>query len=315
MAAMHATALQADWESTAPLPEPNGGFMAGCVDGKIIIAGGTNWVDDVKHWLDRVHVYDPAADRWSAGPKLPHPLAYAASGSDGTKLFFAGGADGAKARREVYALDAALRLAKLGELPRAVAFPGGAVQDGRLYVLGGTPDPDDWGQVTAELLKVDLASGKTGVLPSLSALGHGLGIPAVVPSGSVMHTFSGAWLNPSTKEVTNVREAFAYDFATRVWRDAAPFHKPVRGLNAVLLDDRRIYLAGGYGTDEEGFLGEAFIFDAVSGRYNPAKAMPYRALTCLVKCGAHVYALGGEDVKKHRTAQCWRIRIEELANP
>src|SRR5688500_9107294 len=96
IALMHVTSLQADWEPVAPLPQPNGGFMAGCVGGKIIIAGGTNWKDDTKQWLDELHAFDPATNTWSAGGKLPHPLAYAACASDGSKLYFAGGADGTR---------------------------------------------------------------------------------------------------------------------------------------------------------------------------------------------------------------------------
>src|SRR4051812_33088890 len=111
MAAVHLTSLQADWEPVAPLPEPNGGFVAGCVDGKIVIAGGTNWKDDTKRWLDEVHLFDPSSNHWTTGPKLPHSLAYAACASDGTKLFFAGGADGTVGRKEVYSLDANLKLA------------------------------------------------------------------------------------------------------------------------------------------------------------------------------------------------------------
>lgn len=312
MVALHATALQADWESIAPLPQPNGGFVAGCAGGKIVIAGGTNWPDGTKHWLDAVHVYDPAANQWSTGPALPHPLAYAAAASDGTRLFLAGGADGKSARKEVYALDARLHLEKLGELPEPLSFAGAAFHDGKLLALGGTPDPDDWSKATADLREISLPSCKVRNLPPLTALGHGIGIPAVVTAGERILTFSGAWLNPSTKEVTNIGKAFAFDTATESWQAIAPFHKPVRGLNAVALDAHRVYLAGGYGTDAEGFLGEAFIYDAASDRYTPAKPLPFKALTSLILCGDYVYALGGEDKKQHRTDQSWRIRANEL---
>jgi N-acetylneuraminic acid mutarotase len=312
MAALHSSTLKADWESVTPLPEPNGGFFAGCVDGKIVIGGGTNWKDDAKRWLDTVHVFDPATGKWNPGPALPHSLAYAASSSDGTRLYVAGGADGTRARKEIYALDASLKVTKLGELSEPVAFAGGSLHKGHLYIMGGSPDPDDWSKVTADLRGVDVLTGKASILTPLTVLKHGCGITAMVPAGGRFFTFTGAWLDPATKVVANMKEAFAYDIATKSWRAITPFHKPVRGLNAVALDDRRIYLAGGYGTDEEGFLDEAFIYDTETDRYTPAKPMPFKALTCLVKCGGHVYALGGEDKKKHRSDQCWRIRVEEL---
>ena len=107
-------------------------------------------------------------------------------------------------------------------------------------------------------------------------------------------------------------EASAYDFAAQSWRSIRPFHKPVRGLNVITLDEKRVYLSGGYGTDAEGFLDEAFVYDTETDRYRPAKPMPFKALTCLVRCGGYLYALGGEDKKKHRTDQCWRVKVEEL---
>jgi N-acetylneuraminic acid mutarotase len=107
-------------------------------------------------------------------------------------------------------------------------------------------------------------------------------------------------------------EAFVYDFSSNSWSALKPFYKPVRGINEIALDDRHLYLAGGYGTDAEEFLGEAFIYDVDANRYTPAKPMPFKSLSCLVKCGGHIYALGGEDKKKHRTDQCWRIKIDEL---
>jgi N-acetylneuraminic acid mutarotase len=309
---MATSTSNADWESIAPLPEPNGGFVAGCVGGKVVIAGGTNWKDDTKQWLDAVHVFDPTTGKWSAGPKLPHSLAYAASGSDGSKLYFAGGADGTRARTEIYALDSTLVAIKLGDMPAPVVFAGGALHKSRLYVMGGSPDPDDWSKVTTDLREVSLPSGKASMRPPLDQLRHGCGITAMVAAGDRILTFTGAWLNPSTKVVANMSECFAFDTSSMAWRAITPFHKPVRGLNAVALDDRRVYLAGGYGTDEEGFLDEAFIYEVDTLRYTPAKPMPFKALTALVKCDGYVYVLGGEDKKKHRSDLCWRIKIDEL---
>lgn len=306
------TSSHADWEPIAPLPEPNGGCMAGSVAGKIIVAGGTNWKDGTKQWLDKVHVYDPATNRWSPGPALPHPIAYAAFASDGTKLYIAGGADGTQGRREVYALDAELRLKKVGELAAPVVFAGGAVSGGRLCLVGGTPGPDDWSKAVSDLYTFDLHTGTAGVAVPIAGLNHGLGIPAVAVAGGRLFSFTGAWLDGASNEVRNMAETFVHDFAKGSWNAAAPSPQAVRGLAAVTLDDNQIYLAGGYGTDAEGFLNKAFVYDVQAGRHVPAKALPFTAATCLVLCDGFVYALGGEDEKKHRTAQCWRIRTAEL---
>ena len=179
----------ATWEKLPPLPEPNGGCMADCVGGKIIVAGGTNWRNDEKRWLDTVWRFDPAKNVWHSGPKLPHPLAYATFAGDGARLYFAGGADGKQGRKEVYALDGQLKLTHLGDLPQPVVFAGGAIRDGRLHLFGGTPDPDDWTKAHTHHQTVTLADGRITSLAALTDLQHGLGLPAMTVVGSRIYTF------------------------------------------------------------------------------------------------------------------------------
>jgi N-acetylneuraminic acid mutarotase len=265
--------------------------------------------------LNKVWAYDPVTNRWTAGPPLPHPVAYAACASDGTHLYFAGGADGRKARDEVYALGADLKFKEVGRLPHPTVFSSGAWDDGKLQVLGGTPDVEDWTKVTHDLRGADLATGKVSVLSPLAELHHGIGIAAVVTISGKMFVFTGAWQATADDGVSNITEAFCYDFAKRQWHAILSYPKAVRGLAAVALGGQRIYLAGGYGSDEEGFLSEAFIYHTDTDRYTPALPIPFSAGTTLLQCGEWVYVLGGEDLKKHRTAQCFRISAQQLTLP
>ena len=79
-----------------------------------------------------------------------------------------------------------------------------------------------------------------------------------------------------------------------------------------MLDPRRIYLAGGYVSDEVGFTPDAFIFDPEKPAYHPATPLPYAGMVTLVRSGEWVYCLGGEDRKRHRSAAVHRIRAAEL---
>ena len=83
-------------------------------------------------------------------------------------------------------------------------------------------------------------------------------------------------------------------------------------MTAVALDDRRVYLAGGYKTDAEGFTSEGFIYDVKADAYSPARPLPYRACVGLVRLDGFVYCLGGEDKMKSRTDKFFRVRVDEL---
>lgn len=308
-----ATSLLADtWKSIAPLPEPNAGFAAGWVNGKLVIAGGTNWAEGVKRWLEKTWIYDHGANQWTAGPDLPRPLAYGAGASDGQQLWIAGGADGRQVCNEVLVLTEDGGWKHVGTMNHNVAFAGGAFVEGSLWIYGGTPDPDDWKQVTTALSSVSM-NGKSSAEPPLRREGAGIGLPAVVGLSGKLYAFTGAWIPAENGQVQNSMEAVAYDVASKSWAKATPYPVSARGVAAVALDDRHVYLAGGYGPDEVGFLDTAWIYDVRTQQYGKALPLPIKALTCLVKGeDGQVYALGGEDQKKHRSAACFRIPVAAL---
>lgn len=295
----------ADWEAIAPLPQPAAGFVTGVINHQIIVAGGTNWPDGTKHWLDTVWAYDPVANEWSEGPALPHPLAYAAYAASADQLFFAGGADGKQGRREIYSLNADLKLTHHGNLPQPLAFASGAFLHDQLHIVGGTSTPDDWSRVLPQHLVITLSDAKqSGATP----LDQALGLPAIAQASNQLFLFTGAFFD-AQQQVHNLDLARSWG---QSWKHLTPYPIAARGVAAIALNDKHIYLAGGYGTDAQGFLADAWLYDISHDRYLPAVKLPIAATLALVRCGDHIYALGGEDQKKHRTAACFRIPITEL---
>ena len=65
----HISAHAAGWEKLPPVPEPVAGIIAGCVNEKILVLGGTNWRGDVKRWLDNLWLFNPTTKAWHSGPK------------------------------------------------------------------------------------------------------------------------------------------------------------------------------------------------------------------------------------------------------
>lgn len=308
------TSSAADWESIAPLPVPNGGGAAGTVQGKIVIAGGTTWKDDVKVWLDDIWTYDPATNRWSETGSLPNPLAYGVAAETPEGLLIAGGFDGQRARTEV------VRLAPPGTvtvLPQKLAQPSSLAVGGllrghassSLFVFGGSPDPAKLDAILSTGQRVPLREGESTSLTS--ATPPHLFISSGAVCGNSLYVFTTARATSPTT-VENISASWVFDLEKQTWSSIAPYPMALRGVTALRLDDTHIYVAGGYGGEPEGFRSEAFIYDTTSNTYSPAKPLPITAMVSLVSDGTHVYCLGGEDAKKHRTDRCWRIPLKDL---
>lgn len=300
----------ADWERIAPLPEENGGFACGALGGEIVILGGTNWRDGVKHWLRRIHAYDPAKNRWREIGALDEPLAYAAVGRDAETLWFTGGSSGAATHRVVRKMGADFAVKREHTLDAGTVLGGGALVGATLYTLGGTDDMNQLARATRALLAVDLRTGKTTRLADYPEPAFMIG--AFAACGDRLFAFGGARWDAESNAVANLSAAHAWSPAAQRWEKLPPLPHAIRGITAVTLDDRRIFLAGGYTTDAEGFTDEALIFDVKALRYLPTKPLPIKAMVGLVRNGEWLYCLGGEDRKQHRTDAAFRIRWKEL---
>ena len=301
----------ADWESLCPLPEGNGGFACGFIAGRLIIAGGTLWKDDQKQWLSVIRCYDPQTRQWSTLGQLPNAWAYGASGVIHDHLILAGGSDGKRALRDILAVDANGRCRVLGDLPKGLVYTAGAVSGERLVMAGGATDPVDLATFTSDVLLIDFGAASLSptarTLPGLG--GRGFGIGTASASGSRVFVFGGAQPGVAAS-VTNIGTVHELDLLGAVVPTAAAARLPsaIRGITALALTDGQIYLAGGYPGDEAGFTDAAWLFDPATRAFAPAKPLPVKAMIHLTRNGEWVYALGGEDKKKHRMAAMWRIR-------
>jgi hypothetical protein len=79
---------ESGWVRAAAAPVALTEVAAAAHRGRIWVAGG---LDAGGRAVDRVLVYDPAADEWSDGPALPEPIHHSALVSDGDVLILIGG--------------------------------------------------------------------------------------------------------------------------------------------------------------------------------------------------------------------------------
>jgi len=302
------------WSRLPAMPEPSGGFIAAGVGDHLIIAGGTNWQNDVKQWLTTTHALSAKTLKWDDTPTfapwpLSAPLGYAVSGVHDGKMVFAGGSTGA-------APSALLGRVAFGDvattaLPlKAVLAAGGVIGDD-LIIVGGCDDAAELAGLRRTAFAVNLREGGSmRSLPDFPGPGFGTAASAVV--GETLFVFGGANWDKAAGAVTNTDVAYAFEKSSNSWRRCKSLPCVVRGISAVALDADTIYLGGGYPSDAVGFTNAAWCYHIKADRYTPAPPLPYAAMVSLVAHDGYVYCLGGEDKKKSRTDKCYRIAVADL---
>jgi N-acetylneuraminic acid mutarotase len=301
----HAT----DWEKLAPLPEPNGGFIGGSLDGQVYVIAGTNWEGGKKNWLSKVHSFDPKAGQWKTNYSLESPLAYAVSGlgHDGSALLIAGGFNGTAPFDKMLVLKPKTVVSADSKDPKPPALAAGGVIGSGMVIVGGTDDPANIVGLTNRAIVLGDA-----VEPLPDYPGKGIGSTGSAIVGKELFLFGGVHWTGTEQGVVNTDAAWALSVATKNWRRLKTFPYAVRGLTAVAITERHIYIAGGYKNDAEGFTNQAFLYDVVKDSYAPATPIPYTASVGLIICEGYLYCMGGEDKQKSRTDACYRIPVADL---
>lgn len=298
-----ARAATAVWEKLPPLPEPNGGFIAGAVGRDVLIAGGTKWENDTKSWLRRICLFESRKREWRVIGELPEPRAYTACGPTDEGVWFAGGSNGQQPVDTLCRLDPDGRMHRIAANQPAVVSCGSAVLDGELWVIAGTGDQGKGEALTNACSVIDLRTGKARRIADLPT-------PGIVSAGAAacggrVYVFGGASFDAASGSYLNRDSVFVWSAKEACWEKVATYPFVARGIAAVALDGTHVFVAGGYKNDQEEFTDAAFIFDTRKKEFRKTIALPCRAMTTLVKAGDHVYCLGGEDQKKHRTAAAW----------
>jgi N-acetylneuraminic acid mutarotase len=301
----------AKWEKLPPLPVPIGGLVCGAADGKLVVVGGTNWpTDSQKQWLTSVYQLDLKSLHWHLAGLLKQPHAYGVGATVDGAFVVVGGSTGSAPFAGIIRVHNGTVSQELtgGITIPSVLSAGGRIGE-EIILVGGTDDAANNKGFGPEAHAWNLRTGKLRRLPPAPRVGFGSAGTTVV--GGELFVFGGAIWNERTGSVGNVVDACAYSPRLNAWRVLSPLPQPVRGIAAIAIDERYIYLGGGYG--ENGFTDHTLIYDLREGRYRPAPALPYAAGPHLAKAGGYIYCLGGEDRMKHRSSAAYRIRTAELS--
>ena len=301
--------LAADWEPLPRLPEPNGGFVCGVANGKVVVVGGTKWVGEQKIWLRAVHGFDPAAKQWAKLRDLSQPLAYGTALQRGAAFAWLGGSDGQQPLKAFEVSEGSKTSVQLPQLPVSMVLAAGGDVAGKYLLVGGTDDAANLAGLQRSVHEVAFVGSNWQVNKMADYPGKPFAVAASAVVGDKLFVFGGMNYDAVTQEPVNSVAAYVFSPARNTWRELKALAVANRGLAALVLDEQHIYLAGGYASD---FTAAAVIYDVKSDSYRQAKSLPYAALVGLVKLEGFAYCLGGEDRKQARTDKVFRIPLAEL---
>jgi large repetitive protein len=239
-----------EWSTGATPPVEMHHFQAVEFDGRIYVVGALTGGWPAEPPLPEVHVYDPAADRWSTGPTIPEDRRRGAAGAvvhDG-EIYVVAGIQNGHTDGHVAWLDAfdprTGEWRRLPDAPRARDHFHAAVIDGKLSAAGGRLSSavpgEGFTHTIPEVDVYDLRAGSWSTLPETANL----------PSpraGSTTAVFEGHLVvigGESGTQQPGHAEVDALNPGTLRWTPLAPLVQGRHGTQ-VVVHEGRMYVAAG----------------------------------------------------------------------
>jgi N-acetylneuraminic acid mutarotase len=298
--------VEIEWREGPKLPMPLGGHSAVVMGEGIVVAGGSNWPEGKKVWRDEIFVLRES--EWKQAAKLPAGLTLSAAVVKDQKLLLLGGwyESGTTSHAYAYADGKVERVAL--DLPAARAQAGAGVIGNTIYVVGGMTDAADFSTAINSVIRF-----QHGMWTRVASLPQPLALASTVIAKDKIYLFGG--MGPVSGKATDSAHAFVYDPQQDRWTKLAPLPAARRGAGSVVLDDRHVLLLGGCRNenDQPVMLDVVLSYDTVEHRYGKSAPLPFSALcvAAVVKDG-EVWAIGGEDLPKHRTDRVVIGRVKRL---
>ena len=176
-------------------------------------------------------------------------------------------------------------------MPTARHFPGVAVVNGKIYVIGGGESGGAFGYNVVEVYD-PLSNSWTTKAPMPTAR---YGLQALAVYG-LIYAIGGYGFGPNSQDnnYAAVSTVEVYDPANDTWGSDYPMPTPRRTFSASVFDNK-IYVFGGIGHALN--LAEVEVFDPVTNSWSYKAAMPTaRAGSCATTFGNAIYVLGGESI-------------------
>lgn len=248
-----------EWRQMPSLPDTIGvaAPFAGVVEDTLVAAGGANfsngllWEGGTKVWHDKIYRLKDSPAKWDLIGHLPRPLAYGVSASHRHGILCVGGSDSHRHYADTFLLDVlkeGVRIQPLPPLPQPMANGGGAVLDGRLYVVAGSGGPDDT-KALRRFWVLDLDRPVEGWRELPAWPGPARIHPVVAVQDGAFFLFSGVELYPLPSGGVgrrHLRDGYRFD-PVKGWTRTADLPRPVAAAPspAAALGRSLIAIAGG----------------------------------------------------------------------
>ncbi|MBG6233534.1 N-acetylneuraminic acid mutarotase [Pedobacter sp. CAN_A7] len=285
------------------LPDKTGfsAMYAGLINGKVIAAGGANFLDKmpwdggVKFFSDAIYIFKPEVGEWKKQiQRLPLKMAYGVSVSYGNGMILAGGCtEGNKNINDVFLLrekDGAVSIKKLASMPVALANMCGDLVGDYLFIAGGSENTA--GLPTQNFLAYDIKGDKWEVLEDIPGPAR---INAVSASSKgKFYLFTGIQITPTAQGSQRKILTDAYSFSPLLlagklsggtWRKLAEMPRGMAAgpSPAPVVNEEHIVLFGGL--DQEtaqyadpkthpGFLPDVFQYNLSNNTWEAAGRLP-----------------------------------------
>ena len=269
--------------------------MAGKLEGKLVIAGGSYWQDNEKHWSDRTDYFDPARNEWRRGAPMPDVLSDAACVTFKGSLYTFGGGQHGTIIRETWELsENRWRRLPHAKIPAPRLYAAAALVGSFIYVTGGLSKADDYRSATNTVWRWNPLSTagweEIAPMPGDPRVSH-----AVVGLGGKLYVFGGVTMEGAT--LRNLDDAYVYAPADRKWTTLPKLPMARRAFWATAVHGR-ILLFGGYTTD---FSPDVFEFDPKTKSTVKIGTMPHPVADAkFILLDRHILTTGGEAANKVR---------------
>jgi N-acetylneuraminic acid mutarotase len=290
---------------TLSLTRGRGGHSAGVIEGRLLVAGGTDWSEDhkTKFWLDDSQFLIDG--QWHDGPELPHALAYAACGYDDSGIYLAGGTDGKTNSRKLLRLTSLNgEWEQLADLPVTLCSGAGALYNGKFYAGFGWID----GKVSNDMYVFDTKVPSQGWRVCRAMPGAKRAFPAMTVCKDYLYLFGGMSQDNDGMIVYN--DSYRFSPENNQWQKLPDLPWKGYGCDAATVDDRYILIAG----RADGQISkDIYLIDTEDFSMQTVGQLVIQSTTApLIKVDVNEFwFLGGEpDSNKNRTSIISSIKFE-----